>query len=239
MSIVQRQPLPDDVSYPDSDGRPMGETPRHIRIMLDTFVTLEQFFASSANVFLAANMFLYYVRGNNRKHVSPDVFLVWGIPKFTVPERRSYRTWEEGGKGPDFVLEVTSLSTRREDQEVKMLIYQDTLRVKEYFLFDPYAEYLQPPLMGYRLVRGRYTPIKAAHERLPSKVLGLHLERDDADLRLYDPARQQWLPTPREEAEREAERANQAEAALQQAQDEVERLRRELERLRKKPRRKS
>ena len=34
--------------------------------------------------------------------------------------------------------------------------------------------------------------------RLPSKVLGLHLEADGDLLRLYDPAAKQWLLTPPE-----------------------------------------
>ena len=46
------------------------------------------------NVFTAANMFVYYLEGNPKKHVSPDVFLTHGVPKQKTPERRSYRTWQ-------------------------------------------------------------------------------------------------------------------------------------------------
>jgi Uma2 family endonuclease len=102
-----------------------------------------------------------------------------------------------------------------------MTLYRDVLRVPEYFLFDPRHEYLDPSLQGYRLRRKRYVPIKMLDGRLPSEVIGLHLERDGRALRLYDPSTRNWLLTPRE-------RAAVAEA-------ELERLRRELEQLRRPP----
>jgi hypothetical protein len=124
------------------------------------------------------------------------------------------------------VIELTSSSTRREDTETKYRLYQDTLRVKEYFLFDPLGDYLQPPLQGHRLRRGRYDPIRAVTGRLPSRVLRLHLERHGRDLRLYDPVADRWLPTP-------LEMAAAAETARRQAEAENERLRRELAALRR------
>ena len=54
--------------------------------------------------------------------------------------------------------------------------------------------------------------------RLPSKVLGLHLERDGTQLRLWDPATGERLPTPNERAER-------AEAEAAQLRQELARLR--------------
>jgi Uma2 family endonuclease len=219
--------LPDSY-YPDSDGQPMGETPRHRKNMTNTIETLEVWFEDDPWVYVSGNMFIYYVPGDRLRHVSPDVFVVRGVPK--LPERRRYLVWEER-KGPDLAIEMTSPSTREEDLEDKFFLYQDTLRIQEYFLFDPYTEYLQPPLQGYRLHRGGYVRIRPVQGRLPSKVLGLHLEQDDGQLRLYNPATGQWLPTPQEE--REARR--RAEAAQKRAEAEVERLRRELERLRKGP----
>src|SRR5437879_1949266 len=110
-----RRPVHDPREYPDSDGKPLGETPRHVRNNLFAFDILDRFFADDPEVYVAANMFLYYVEGDRRRHVSPDLFVVKGVPKLTEPERRSYRTWEEGGKGPNTIVEYTSPSTRRED----------------------------------------------------------------------------------------------------------------------------
>jgi hypothetical protein len=196
---------------------------------------------------------MYYVEGNPRKHVSPDVFVVFGIPK--LPERRLYLVWKEG-KGPDVAFEISSKSTRKEDTDFKKGLYQDVLKVKEYFLFDPYAEYLDPPLQGHRLRRGRYQDIQPVDGRLPSQLLRLHLERSDSQLRLYDPATRLWLPTPEERgmqadverrradheqrradqqqrrADQQQSRADQEQRLRQQAEIENERLLRELQEFR-------
>jgi hypothetical protein len=74
-------------------------------------------------------------------------------------------------------------------------------------------------MQGYRLQKGKYVPIKRVRERLPSKVLGLELERHGEELRLFNPATGAWLPTLREQAE--------------SSQAQIERLRRENEELRR------
>ena len=80
------------------------------------------------------------------------------------------------------MIEVTSKTTRKEDQTKKPVLYRDVIKVAEYFLFDPTEDYLSPPFQGYRLVEGEYVAIKPVHGRLPSTVLGLHLERSGVDL---------------------------------------------------------
>ncbi|HVS35202.1 MAG TPA: Uma2 family endonuclease, partial [Gemmataceae bacterium] len=129
--------------------------------------------------------------------------------------------WEEGA-APQFVVEFTSETTRETDEQTKRAIYQDVLRVAEYFLFDPFEEYLHPRLQGFRLASGQYRPIRPVKSRLPSKVLGLHLEADGDLLRLYDPAARRRLPIPPEVVE-----------ANKRADAEIERLRRENEELRR------
>jgi hypothetical protein len=160
-------------------------------------------------------MLVYYKPGDRLCHLAPDVFVVRGVPKH---RRDYYLIWEEG-HSLDVVIELTSRSTKAEDIEDKFNLYRDRLKVREYFLFDPYAEYLDPPLQGYRLNRGRYTPIRAIEARLPSKVLGLHLERDARDLRLYDPSAGKWLPTPQEELLKTEESLAQTEESLVNAED--------------------
>ena len=189
----------------------------------------------SPNVYVWGNLLLYYEEGNPRKHVSPDVLVAF-VPK--EPKRDNYLVWKEG-RAADFVVEITSKSTRREDQKKKYEIYRDVLRVSEYFLFDPRADYLDPPLQGYRLVDGDYVRIDPVAGRLPSQVLGLHLERDGAKLRLVDPATAARLPTRSERAqvadrraEEERRRAEAAEAAQQRLAEENDRLRRQIEALR-------
>ena len=222
--------------YIESDGRPLGETPRHLRNLRYLIEPLERWFASDPQVFVAGNMFVHYVPGDRNRHLSPDVFVVRGVPKDTDPERRAYLVWKEG-KAPDMVIELTSASTREEDVTDKRALYQDVLRVPEYFLFDPYEEYLHPPFQGYRLMDGQYQPIEPVDGRLPSNVVGLHLEAVGELLRLYDPSADRWLETPPEveEARERAEAGLAAEAkARREAEAEIERLRRENEELRRK-----
>jgi Uma2 family endonuclease len=207
----------------------MAETDWHRDLMNALIQTLKVWYAEQTRVYVSGNLLLFYEEGNRRRHVSPDVFVVKGIAKH---DRPNYLLWEEG-KGPDVAIELTSSSTRREDMEDKYHLYQDTLRVKEYFLFDPLGDYLTPPLQGHRLRRGEYHPIRTVAGRLPSQVLGLHLERNGRELRLYNPAVGKWLSTPLEMAA-EAEAARQrAEAAQQQTEAENERLRHELDALRR------
>jgi hypothetical protein len=76
-------------------------------------------------------------------------------------------------------------------------------------------------------VEGQYLLIEPVQGRLPSAVLGLHLERSGVDLRFFDPKTGGWLPTPRERAEAERERA---EAERERAEAERERVEAERER---------
>jgi hypothetical protein len=68
--------LPND--YPKSDGKPMGETSTHIRLLIESLLHLQRWF-EGRNTFVAGNMLLFYDKGNKRKHVSPDVFVVPGM----------------------------------------------------------------------------------------------------------------------------------------------------------------
>ena len=158
--------------------------------------------------------------------MSPDVFVVRGVPK--LPPRDYYLLWKEG-RGPDVVIEITSKTTRREDQTKKRTLYRDVLKVPEYFQFDPTEDYLRPPMQGHRLEDGQYVPIVPIAGRLPNAVLGLHLERCGVELRLYDPETGRCLPTPREHVTQADQARRQADEALRQAEAEIQRLRRELE----------
>jgi Uma2 family endonuclease len=176
-------PLQRDVYYPESDGEPMAETEIHLDVTIDLIQGLRRRYRDDAGVYVVGDMFLYYVEGDPRSVVSPDVFLVRGVPK--TPRRRIYKLWEEG-KAPSLVIEVTSDSTRDEDVRKKKAIYEQ-LGVEEYFLFDPLGDYLKPHLQGYRLHNGRYQRLAAeADGSLRSLTTGLILRPEDTGLRLVD-----------------------------------------------------
>jgi Uma2 family endonuclease len=200
----------------------MAETPIHRNVMIDSITMLGAFFADEPEVYVSGNMMMYYVEGNADECVSPDVFVTRGIPK--LPERRIYKLWVEG-KGPDAVIEVTSQSTARVDQRRKFELYRDVLKVSEYFLFDPSEDYLEPALQGFRWVDGEYVGIEPVAARLPSQILGVHLERDGQQLRLFDPVTGVRLMT-------RLEALQAVEADKLRLAEEIDRLRRENEILR-------
>ena len=101
--------------YPTSDGKPIAETDWHRDLMLELIETLKEHFAGQPRVYVSGNLLVFYEEGNKRKHVSPDVFMVRGIPKETDPPRTRYLLWEN--KPLDLVIELTSQSTRREDEK--------------------------------------------------------------------------------------------------------------------------
>lgn len=212
--------------YPTTDGRPMAETDRHRLLMIDLQQALQDWFAEDPNTYVSGNLLLFYEEGNKRRHVSPDVFVVYGIPN---RERPNYLLWEEG-HGPNVVIELTSTSTRKEDTTKKFKLYQDVLKVPEYFLFDPFGDYLKPRFQGFRLVQGRYRPMQIKEGRLRSRQLHLQLEPSGKVLRFVDPKTGKCIPT-RTEARQSAEDARHAaELGRAQAEAEVERLRAEIAR---------
>jgi hypothetical protein len=146
------------------------------------------------------------------------VFVVKGVTKH---ERRVYKWWEEG-HAPAVVFEITAESTRKDALEDKKQLYADR-GVLEYFLFDPLAEYLEPPLQGFRLRRGQYYPIKpdTAGAWL-SYELTLQLCREEKLLRLVDTLTGELLLTPLEGFARVREEIEAREVAEERARAEAE-----------------
>ena len=99
----------------------------------------------------------------------PDVFVAKGVPRRAG--RRQYDV-EAEGKAPDFVLEVLSRGTLRNDTGRKVSAYA-ALGVREYFLFDPTGELPVPTLHGYRLSRGS-APRRLPETELPNRRRGLY-----------------------------------------------------------------
>lgn len=219
-----RAPVTDN-GYPTTDGRIVPETDWHRNLMFALIYSLRNWFAAShPDYYVSGDNLVFYEPGNKRCHVSPDVYMVRGVPNH---ERPNFLIWEEG-KAPELVIEITSDTTAKKDQTKKFEIYRDRIGVKEYFLFDPREDYLEPSMQGYRLSQGEYRPIGPVDGRLPSKVLGLHLERSGESLRLWDPPTQSWIPTDEERAAHEFRRAENEKHRADSLAEEVERLRREL-----------
>lgn len=219
MSLVRTV---DKTEYPESDGRPMGETDLHREWMIRILDTLRYRFHGQ-RVYVACNLLVYYEQGDPSKFVVPDDFVVTDCDP---GPRRTFKIWEEG-KSPDVVFEVTSRATRREDESYKPQVYAQ-IGVKEYFLYDPTADYLNPPLQGLRIDGDRFRCIaldEAGRLHCTSLDLWLHLE--DGRLVLTDARTGAGLLT---EAEAERAARKKAEARAQELEAEVRRLHERLDR---------
>ena len=179
---------PTAIDYPSSDGKPLAENDAQLHAILYAVGVLRVRYADRPDVYVSGDLLVYYEEGNRNVSVAPDAFVVFGVEDRL---RMSYKVWEEG-KGPDFVLEVASPNTWREDVERKPGIYAG-LGVREYFLFDPTGVHLSPRLQGHRLVEGRYEGLSAVESidrtlTMRSDVLGLNLRAKGKEMRFHDPA---------------------------------------------------
>ena len=239
MTLLTAELAPQGVTYPSSDGKPMAETDVHLRWMIRLIELLRRQYAGTPT-YVSGNLLLYYVEGNPKKRVAPDVFVVKGVAQH---DRRVFKLWEEG-IAPQVVIEVSSKGTAEEDLWQKPRIYE-RLGVREYFLFDPLAEYLEPALIGFRRIDGDDLDAGLVRmelndsETLISEELGMLLRLEGRDLVLIDRATGQRLKSAAESEleeraarERAEDRAGAAEAALQQAQEQRKQLEAELARLR-------
>ena len=166
--------------YPISDGKPMAESDPARDYLIYGVEALNIYFQNRDDVYVSGNLFIYYKKGVPSAVMAPDVFVVIGVEK---KKRLSYKVWQEAGKIPNFVLEITSAATQENDETEKPLKYA-ALGVQEYFQYDPTGDYLTPQLKGSRLVEGKYQVISP--NDLPDGVLSINSEQLSLDLRLID-----------------------------------------------------
>jgi Uma2 family endonuclease len=178
-------PFQREIVYPESDGEPMAETEFHLDETIYLIEALRERFRDKTDVYVCGDMFLYFKEGDPRSVVSPDAFVVRGISK---RKRRVYKLWEEQGRGPCLVVEVTSDSTRDEDLGRKKSLYE-RLGVEEYVLYDPLGDYLEPRVQGFRLSGGRYAKISpGADGSLISLTAGVTFRMEGLQVRLVETA---------------------------------------------------
>jgi Uma2 family endonuclease len=194
-----------------------------------------------SEVFIGADLNLYYDSRHPRWHKRPDWFLCLGVTSSDQQQdlRLSYVMWQEW-VAPFLILELLSPGTEEEDlgqtlREVnqpptKWQVYEQILRIPYYVVFDRYT--LQFRL--FRLVATRYEEVALADRRYWFTELELGLgvwqgrynEVEGEWLRWYDAAGN-WLATAAERAEQADQRAEQAAQraaqAIQLAEQEAQR----------------
>lgn len=233
----------------------MAETGIHVLQIIYLYLSLRWWFRAEPQTYIGANMFLFYREGRPKKRLAPDVYVASGVSKL---ERRSYKIWKEK-QPPQVVFEVTSPKTREVDLGRKRLIYAE-IGVAEYYLFDPFAQYLKPPFRAYRLEGGEYVPReiepfalfpdngfhgwRVNSEKLNLELRAMPTNRSDVPyiLRFFDQNTGGMIIDPDQAMEEGAKFANLARAAEARAaseaaarkmlEEENARLRAELEKLR-------
>lgn len=151
-------------------------------------------------------------------------------------DQRGYSI-ESQGKAPEFVLEVASSNTGRQDYTDKRRDYE-LYGVGEYWRFDPSGgDWHDVPLAGEYLDEdGRFQPIEIEEMgvgvyRGYSEALGLYVCWEEGELRWYDPVSEEYLRTHDEDIARaELERAarEDAERRMVEMAEELRRLRGEV-----------
>ena len=97
---------------PESDGKPMGETSRHVLLIVETLDALRAHFRHDPQMFIIGNVFVYFLNEIGvLARLAPDIFAVRGVGN---EERRVYSV-EREGKAPEFVIEFTSKKTKKSD----------------------------------------------------------------------------------------------------------------------------
>jgi Uma2 family endonuclease len=183
------------------------------RILEDTFQPPD---FPKDEVFIAADLNIYYDTHHPLWYKRPDWFAVLGVPRLYEGKdlRLSYVIWQEG-IDPTVMVELISPGTEKEDlgqtlREVnqpptKWEVYERILRIPYYIVFDRYSDELKV----FQNIAGRYQPMEIADNRvwLPELGLGIGLWQGNYQdverlwLRWYDTAGN-WISTPSEKAER-------------------------------------
>ncbi len=185
--VVAERPVSavaENVHYPDSDGHFLPDNPLQANAVVNLRVALKRHFERVANVVVEGDMFLYYEKGNPRKSIAPDMYVVLN---HDLGGRPVYKLWEEG-KPPDFALEVISPSSAIRNEVEKRALYE-RLGIGEYFLFQPDPTCRGPRLVGHRLRGGSYEEMVAeSGGELRSEALGVTLRVEGSNLRLRNMA---------------------------------------------------
>ena len=153
----------------------------------------------------------------------PDLMIAFNVDRKAAIAAQGIAI-DDVGKPPEFVMEIASVRTAKNDYGRKRRGYA-RFGVPEYWRFDPTGDKRYPePLAGDRLVGSEYLPIAIEQTGEGvywghSDVLNLDICWERGQLRWYDPVTQSYILTHSDE--REGRIA--AEARVRELEEEVRR----------------
>ena len=202
---------PTDLIFDDGE---LLESKRH-RIAMNVLIdSLYQHWSGRSDFFAGGNMFIYYssTQARNRDYKGPDFFVVLDVDGKT--DRQGWVVWEEEGRYPDMIVELTSPSTASVDIGKKKDIYEQTFHTQNYFIFNPFDK---KSLQGWRLEKKKYQKLPLNDkgwlwceelELWLGTWEGTILQEEAVWLRFYDEQGNLVL-LPGEVADQESQRADQ------------------------------
>ena len=201
----------EEVIYPEQREDDMGETSFHYKLIADLMQMLKMYFREREDVFLTANMNIYYVEGNPYKWFAPDILIAFGVSNH---DRSVYKIWQEN-VFPQVVFEIASDRTWKTDVDEKLKLYE-RLGAEEYYILDSeHGKYLSAPMLAFHRQGERLLSVNINNDKIFSPRLGLEIARTENNFRLFNPQTNEFLRT------------------LEEAESELKKLKAEIEKLKK------
>ena len=223
----------DAIHYPETDHMGEDALQRFIAELLRPLIAT-WLATSGRRSFVGADQFLYFVEGDPRQRVAPDVYVMPGVDPGLAPP--CWKLWELDAP-PSFALEIVS-QNHRKDYEKLPPVY-GRIGVRELVIFDPRATARSRVRVRWQVWRrdgakGWKLALRSMADRIESRELGCGLRAvgSGSSLRLrlaVDPAGDVLLPTEAEiaDAERTARALAEAKLAISDAQVGAERAARQ------------
>jgi len=204
---------PEEIFYPESDGKPMAENTLQYRWIVTLIENLDAMLPD----FVGGDLFWYPVKGHPEIVISPDLLVAFGRPK---GDRPSYKNWAEEGVVPQVVGEVWSPSNTRSEKRKKLSFYEQ-YGVQEYYSYDPDA----PRLQVYLRRNNRLEEVSVVGGFI-SPLLGIRFHFGPGEMEVYTPDGRRFE---RLSEVLERQRILEAELRAEQGRAEAEFLRAEAE----------
>ncbi|MCW6038852.1 Uma2 family endonuclease [Spirulina subsalsa FACHB-351] len=175
-------PIPSNLLYPDSDGKPMAENTLQYRWIVRLVSNLKELLKDEI-AFVAGDLLWYPVPVQRppAPRQAPDAMVVLGRPD---GDRGSYKQWEEDDISPQVVFEILSPSNTTTEMAAKQRFYEKYGVLEMYFYnpesYDFWGFERETIEESFRLI----TPL---HLPWTSPLLNIRFELSGEGLVIYHP----------------------------------------------------